>query len=93
MHKRFLTPTVSTLGFGALSIVITVVLLLLSESVLEDSLTAIGFPICFYYGFTGLACALYYRRELTESAAQLPAARRRPGARRPDAVRRSGSRR
>ena len=30
VHKRFLTPTVSTLGFGALSIVVTVVLLLLS---------------------------------------------------------------
>ncbi len=67
VHKRFLTPTVSTLGFGALSIIITIVLLLLSESVLEDSLTAIGFPICFYYGFTGIACAFYYRHELTKS--------------------------
>src|SRR5271170_7606796 len=67
VHKRYLTPTVSTLGFGALSIVITVVLLLLSNSVLEDSLTAIGFPICFYYGFTGVACGWYYRRDLTES--------------------------
>ena len=35
---------------------------------LEDSLTAIGFPICFYYGFTGVACGCYYRRDLTESA-------------------------
>jgi amino acid transporter len=68
VHKRYLTPTVSTLGFGALSIAITVVLLLLSETVLVDSLTAIGFPICFYYGFTGVACAWYYRRDLTESA-------------------------
>jgi amino acid transporter len=68
VHKRFLTPTVSTLGFGALSIAITVALLLLSESVLSDSLTAIGFPICFYYGFTGVACAWYYRRELGKSA-------------------------
>jgi len=67
VHKRYLTPTVSTLGFGALSIIVTVVLLLLSESVLADSLTAIGFPICFYYGFTGIACAWYYRRDLTES--------------------------
>jgi amino acid transporter len=67
VHKRFLTPTVSTLGFGALSIIVTVVLLLLSESVLVDSLTAIGFPICFYYGFTGIACAWYYRRDLSES--------------------------
>ncbi len=68
VHKRYLTPTVSTLGFGLLSIAITVVLLLLSESVLEDSLTAIGFPICFYYGFTGVACGWYYRRELGASA-------------------------
>jgi amino acid transporter len=68
IHKRYLTPTVSTLGFGVLSIIVTVVLLLLSSSVLEDSLLAIGFPICFYYGFTGVACGFYYRRDLTESA-------------------------
>ncbi len=68
VHKRYLTPTVSTLGFGLLSIIVTVVLLLLSESVLEDSLTAIGFPICFYYGFTGVACGWYYRHELMRSA-------------------------
>ncbi len=67
MHKRYLTPTVSTLGFGLLSIIITVPLLVLSESVLEDSITAIGFPICFYYGLTGVACAIYYRRELSKS--------------------------
>ncbi len=67
VHKRYLTPTVSTLGFGLLSIAITVPLLLLSESVLADSVTAIGFPICFYYGFTGVACGWYFRRELTES--------------------------
>jgi amino acid transporter len=68
VHKRYLTPTVSTLGFGLLSIVLTVVLLLLSESVLEDSLTAIGFPICFYYGFTGVACGFYFRHDLMRSA-------------------------
>jgi amino acid transporter len=68
IHKRYLTPTVSTLGFGLLAIIITVVLLLRSESVLEDSLTAIGFPICFYYGFTGVACGWYYRHELMQSA-------------------------
>jgi amino acid transporter len=67
MHKRYLTPTVSTLGFGLLSIIITVPLLVLSESVLEDSITAIGFPICFYYGLTGVACAIYYRHELSKS--------------------------
>jgi amino acid transporter len=68
VHKRYLTPTVSTLGMGAVSIAFTVPLLLLSEHVLTDSITAIGFPICFYYGFTGIACAVYYRHELLRSA-------------------------
>jgi amino acid transporter len=68
VHKRYLTPTVSTLGFGLLSIIVTIPLLLLSSSVLEDSITAIGFPICFYYGFTGVACPIYYRHELGKSA-------------------------
>jgi amino acid transporter len=71
IHKRYLTPTVSTIGFGLLAIAITVTLLLLSESVLVDSLTAIGFPICFYYGFTGVACAWYFRRDLRESVRHL----------------------
>jgi len=68
IHRRYLTPTVSTLGMGAASIIVTVVLILISESVLADSLTATGFGICFYYGFTGVACAVYYRRELFKSA-------------------------
>jgi amino acid transporter len=68
VHKRYLTPTVSTLGFGALSVIVTVALLLLSSSVLADSITAIGFPIVFYYGWTGIACAIYYRHELFKSA-------------------------
>ncbi|HTC60282.1 MAG TPA: hypothetical protein VK691_09210, partial [Solirubrobacteraceae bacterium] len=71
VHKRYLTPTASTLGFGAVSIAITVPLLLLSTSVLEDSLIALGIPVCLYYGTTGFACAVYYRHELTKSARKL----------------------
>jgi amino acid transporter len=67
VHKRYLTPTVSTLGFGGISIILTVVLLLLSSSVLEASIAAVGFPIVFYYGWTGIACPIYYRKELTKS--------------------------
>jgi hypothetical protein len=32
--------------------------------ILQDSISAIGFQICFYLGLTGLACAWYYRREI-----------------------------
>jgi amino acid transporter len=70
IHPRFQTPTVSTLGMGALSIVWTVGLLAFDPggSVLGDSVTALGFAVCFYYGFTGVACAVYFRHELFKSA-------------------------
>ncbi len=68
VHPRYLTPGFSTLLMGGASIVWTLVILNLSESALEDSIVAIGFPICFYYGFTGIACIVYYRHELTKSA-------------------------
>ena len=55
IHPRYLTPTLSTLGMGALSAVWTAFLLLVDTSgnVLNDSITALGFAVCFYYGFTG----------------------------------------
>jgi amino acid transporter len=69
IHPKYLTPDVSTLGMGALSIVFTVVLVGFnsSQDVLGDSITALGFAILFYYGFTGLACAVYFRKELVKS--------------------------
>jgi amino acid transporter len=69
IHPRYLTPSVSTLGMGALSAVWTVFLIKVDTSgnVLNDSITALGFSVCFYYGFTGLACGWYYRRELFKS--------------------------
>jgi amino acid transporter len=67
VHPRYLTPSFSTLLMGGVSIMWTIVILLLSSNALEDSIVAIGFPICFYYGFTGIACIVYYRHELTNS--------------------------
>jgi amino acid transporter len=69
IHPRYLTPDVSTLGMGALSIVFTLLLVGFnsSQDVLGDSITALGFAILFYYGFTGLACAVYFRKELVKS--------------------------
>lgn len=64
VHPRYLTPTVSTLWMGALSIIFYVGLTLVSENVLQDSILAVGLMIAFYYGLTGFACAWYYRREL-----------------------------
>ncbi|MDX6485540.1 MAG: hypothetical protein QOF43_693 [Gaiellaceae bacterium] len=69
VHPRYLTPSVSTIGMGALSILWTVVLVAFNpaQNVLNDSITGLGFAIAFYYGFTGLACAWYFRRQLFTS--------------------------
>jgi amino acid transporter len=69
VSPRFLTPTFSTLLMGALSIVWTIALLAFnpSQNVLGDTISALGFAVCFYYGFTGLACAFYFRRSLFKS--------------------------
>ncbi|MHB1467723.1 MAG: amino acid permease [Solirubrobacteraceae bacterium] len=67
IHPRFLTPTVSTWGFGLLSIAVAVPLILTSETVLELAVVALGIPVCFYYGSTGFASAVYYRREIFTS--------------------------
>ncbi len=69
IHPRYLTPTVSTLGMGALSIVWTALIIGFdsSQNVLNDSITALGFAVCFYYGFTGLACGWFFRKELFKS--------------------------
>ncbi len=67
VHPRYLTPHVSTLLMGGLSIVWYVGLTLISEDILFDSLAALGLMIAFYIGITGFACTIYYRRELLRS--------------------------
>jgi amino acid transporter len=63
VHPRFMTPHVATILFGTLSIVWYVGLTIVSENILFDSIAALGLMIAFYYGLTGFACAIYYRRE------------------------------
>jgi amino acid transporter len=67
IHPRYLTPDVSTLVMGAVSLVWTLVIINISQNVLSDSITGIGFQIAFYYGLTGFACVVFYRKELFKS--------------------------
>jgi amino acid transporter len=67
VHPRFLTPHVSTILMGTLSVLWYVGLTLVSEDILFDSLAALGLMIAFYIGLTGFACTIYYRRELLHS--------------------------
>src|SRR5204862_1755452 len=68
IHPRHLTPGVSTLAMGAVSLAWTLFIINVSQNVLSDSITGLGFQIAFYYGLTGFACAIFYRRELFKSA-------------------------
>jgi amino acid transporter len=67
IHPRYLTPDVSTLVMGAVSLVWTLLIINVSQNVLSDSITGIGFQIAFYYGLTGFACVVYYRKEIFKS--------------------------
>jgi len=68
IHPRHLSPGFATLMFGVLSIVWYVVLTWLSPNdVLGNSISALGFGIAFYYGITGFACVIYYRRHIFSS--------------------------
>ncbi|MEZ0091214.1 APC family permease [Streptacidiphilus sp. EB129] len=71
VHRRFLTPTWSTVAMGLVSIAFYVLLTRISTNVLSDSIASVGLGIAFYYGLTGFACAWYFRRVLRRSARDL----------------------
>ncbi len=68
IHPRYLTPDFGTIFVGASAIVWYVGASAISDNFVFDSLSALALLIAFYYGLTGIACAVYYRRELLKSA-------------------------
>jgi amino acid transporter len=69
VHKRYLTPTNSTIAMGLISAVLYVIMNFLSHGqVISDSVTACGVFIALYYGITGFSCAWWYRKTLTTNA-------------------------
>jgi amino acid transporter len=72
ISPRFLTPTVSTIVMGLVSIALYIPLNYISKgNPIVDAVTAIGLYIAFYYGMTGFACFWYYRKNLGSSARNL----------------------
>jgi amino acid transporter len=67
IHPRFRTPDVSTWLVAVIAAAWYVVVNLISENALFDSLTALSLLIAFYYSLTGIACAVFHRRQLTRS--------------------------
>lgn len=67
IHPRFFTPAFGTIVIGAVATAWYVGASAISDNFLFDSLSALSLLIAFYYGLTGLACAIYYREELLRS--------------------------
>ena len=72
ISPRFLTPTVSTIAMGAVSIALYIPMNYISGgNPIADAVTALGLYIAFYYGMTGFACVWYYRKTLLKSQRNL----------------------
>ncbi|WP_432542900.1 APC family permease [Kineococcus sp. SYSU DK002] len=68
VHPRFKTPSFGTVVMGAAAVGFYVVLSLVSQNALQDSIASLGLAVAFYYGITAFSCIWYFRRTLTRSA-------------------------
>jgi amino acid transporter len=72
IHPKYLTPTVSTIVMGIVSIALYIPFnYIAGGNPIGDAVTAIGLYIAFYYGLTAFSCTWYYRKTLTSSARNL----------------------
>src|SRR6201999_3313108 len=72
ISPRYLTPTVSTVVVGVVSVALYIPLNFISGgNPIADAVTAIGLYIAFYYGLTAFSCAWYWRSTLTSSPRNL----------------------
>ena len=71
LHPKFKTPWFSTTLMGVTAIIYYVVMSLISEDVLADSLTSMGLAVALYYTITSFACVWYFRDTLRDSARNL----------------------
>jgi len=62
VHPKYRTPSYSTSVMGALAAVYFVVMSLVSDNFLQDSIAAISLFIAFYYAVTAAACAWTFRK-------------------------------
>ena len=71
IHRRYLTPTTSTITMGVVSAVFYVLFTIISPNLLTALIGSVGLMIAFYYGLTGFACVWFYRKTLTRNVRDL----------------------
>jgi amino acid transporter len=74
VSPRFFTPVVSTIAVGLLAIAWYLPLNLLAQGTLFDSLQALSLLIAFYYAINGVACFVFYRRQILRPGPWIPLA-------------------
>jgi amino acid transporter len=71
VHPRFGSPLVATAAIGIGTATVLIVLSIVSNNVLGDSISALVLLIAFYYTLLGLACLWGFRRTVARSAGNL----------------------
>ena len=64
IHRKYLTPSVSTIVMGAVSILFYLLFTVISTNLLTALIGSVGLMIAFYYGLTGFACVWFYRKTM-----------------------------
>lgn len=67
VSPRFFTPGYATIVSAVVASGFYVVMRIVSENVLWDTILALGMMICFYYGLTAFACVWYFRKQWFDS--------------------------
>lgn len=68
LSPRFKTPTMATIVSAVIATVFYIIMRIVSENALWDTIAALGLMVCFYYGITGLAAVWYFRNSWFASA-------------------------
>jgi amino acid transporter len=68
VHPKYMTPAFGTIVMGISALTFYLVLSLVSQNALADSISSLGLAVAFYYGITAYACVWYFRRTLFRSA-------------------------
>jgi amino acid transporter len=68
VHPKYMTPAFGTIVMGISALTFYLVLTLVSQNALADSISSLGLAVAFYYGITAYACVWYFRRTLFQSA-------------------------
>ncbi|MCS4276372.1 amino acid transporter [Mycetocola sp. BIGb0189] len=63
VNPKYFTPGFATIVSAVCASVFYAVMRIVSEAVLQDTITALGIMICFYYGLTAFACVWYFRKQ------------------------------